>query len=735
MRRIVLAVLILIVPSATAIVVYLFLTKPTPTNRNAIGMVTTIAGAGSPGAQDGSAQSASFSDPFGIAVDRRGNVIVADAGQNNRIRRITVDGKVQTIAGSAEGFADGVALQAQFNTPSGIVIDPKGNIVIADTSNNRVRKLSKDGATVTTIAGTGEAGLHDGPSAEAKFDGPIGIAVDRHGNLFIADAYNDSIRKLTTEGVVSTVAGTGAPGYSDGPAHAAMFDTPSGIAVDRDGNLFVADTGNRAIRKINLKGEVSTLAGKSEGEQGREANLNRPVGIVVTGDGFLFVSDAETGRIIRIAPDGEIKTYAGGVAGFANGAGVLARFNGPSSVAIDRRGVLYVADSQNYLIREIVPGVTAADSTERKIFLQPAEDAAPGDAEAVIPILNSAVMGIGQTFPWPLSPQGSWHEIAGVVGEARGAPGGIALDHLHSGLDISGARGDLAFSVMDEKVSSPISNWGYQEAGEGIRIGLMTYIHLYVGRTVVGPERRMTNLGALERFKPRFDPGGALIGVRVRRGTRFKVGDFIGSLNWLNHVHLNLGPWNAQGNPLSLPFFALKDTVVPTIESIEVVPVGELGTTDAVANRSRVPSAKPVRRTVISGDVAIVVTAFDRVDGNSVNRKLGLFRIGYQVLNADRSPVKGFEQPLMNIEFNRLPAEDSSVFKAFAPGSGISAYGTPTRFRYIVTNRVRDGEALDGLLRTSSLASGDYIIRVIAEDFAGNRPTGPATELAVTIKN
>jgi DNA-binding beta-propeller fold protein YncE len=141
MRRIVLAVLILVVPSVTAIVVYFVVTKPTPTNRNAIGLVTTIAGSGAPGTGDGSAVSATFSDPFGIAVDRRGSVIVADGGQCNRIRRITADGKVETIAGSSEGFADGNALQSQFNTPSGIAIDPKGNIVIADTSNNRVRKL------------------------------------------------------------------------------------------------------------------------------------------------------------------------------------------------------------------------------------------------------------------------------------------------------------------------------------------------------------------------------------------------------------------------------------------------------------------------------------------------------------------------------------------------------------------------------------------------------------------
>jgi len=138
---------------------------------------------------------------------------------------------------------------------------------------------------------------------------------------------------------------------------------------------------------------------------------------------------------------------------------------------------------------------------------------------------------------------------------------------------------------------------------------------------------------------------------------------------------------------------------------------------------------------VISGDVDIVVTAYDRVDGNLATRKLGLYRIGYQLIDTKGNAVRGFEQPLMNIEFNRLPWNESSVFYAYAPGSGVSAYGTPTKFRYIVTNRVRDGEAMNGLLRTSSLAPGDYTIRVIAEDYARNRATGPLTELAITVKN
>ena len=730
MRRILLAVLILILPSTTAIVVYLVVTKATPTNRAASGRVTTIAGSGSPGVEDGPAMSASFSDPFGIAVDKRGNVIVADGGQSNRIRRVTVDGKVHTIAGGNEGFADGNALQARFNTPSGIAIDNGGNIIIADTSNNRIRKLSSDGTKVSTVAGSGVAGFKDGRAGEAQFDGPIGIAVDKHGNVFVADAYNDSIRKIAEDGAVTTFAGTGLPGFSDGQATGATFDTPCGVAVDKDGNVFVADTGNHAVRKITAQGEVTTIAGGTDaGQQGGEVRLNRPVGIGVTHDGFLFISDEGSGKIVRIAPDGEGRAYAGSVAGFADGVGGYARLNGPSSIAIDREGTLYIADSQNYLIRQIAPNLIEPVPEERGPFVQPSEEAPATNPDAVIPKLNRSALGVGQAFPWPLSPQQTWHEIAGVVGEARGAAGGVALDHIHSGLDIHGNAGDATLSVLDEKVSSPIPNWDFDGSGEGIHVGLFSYIHIRVGRNATG------DIEAPERFKSRIDNTGELFGVRVRRGTRFRVGDYIGAVNRLNHVHLNLGPWNAQANPIVLPFFALKDTVAPTIESIEVVPRSALATSATAKDGTEPFKDKRAGHLVVSGDVAILVTAYDRVDGNGTNRKLGLFRIGYQLLYEDGTAVKGFEQPLINIEFNRLPAEDSSVFKVYAPGSGVSAYGTPTKFRYIVTNRVRDGEAREGFLRTSNLKPGNYTIKVMAEDYAGNRGSGPSTQLAITVKN
>lgn len=726
MRKILLAVLILALPSVVALNVYYFYARPIPTRPDALGSVSTIAGAGHPGFEDGKADKASFSDPFGIAVDKNGNVIVADAGKSNRLRRIDQDGVVKTIAGSEEGFRDGDALRARFNTPSGIAIDRKGNVIIADTSNNRIRKLSADGRTVSTIAGSGAVGLKDGPAVEAEFDGPMGVAVDKRGNIFVADAYNDCIRKISGDGEVSTIAGGSSIGYADGLPASALFDTPSGVFTDSVGNIYVADTGNDAIRKISADEVVSTIAGGPDGGRG-QVSLRQPVGIVVSHDGFLFVSDQSRGRIVRITPEGACSVYVGKGTGFTDGIGYEARFNSPGGIAIDRGGNLFVADSANYIVRQVFafPPQPAAAPTE-PAFIQPAVDAET--PRQVFPKLERSSLGVAHPFPWPLVTQDRWHEVSGVVGEARGAPGGVALDHLHSGLDIRANAGDAVVSVFDEKVSSPIANWDFDGASEGVHVGLFGYIHIRVGRNAAG------EINTNEKFKPRTDADGTLIGVRVRRGTRFKAGDFIGSVNGLNHVHLNFGPWNAQANPMQLSFFGFTDTEPPTVEpnGIEVAPARTLDM-DPSGRDGKQFKEKRNARLVVSGDVAITVTAYDRVNGNGPNRKLGLYKLGYQLLNEDRTPVKGFEQPLINVEFNRLPPEDSSVSRVFANGSGVSAYGTPTRFKYIVTNRVRDGEAIGGFLRTSSLAPGTYVIKVIAEDYAGNRASGKTTELPIVI--
>jgi sugar lactone lactonase YvrE len=693
----------------------LIVTKKVPTNPGAVGRVFVIAGDGQPGLDDGPPFTASFSDPFGIAVDRQGNLYVADGGQSNRIRKIHPNGTVETVAGSSEGFADGNPTQAQFNTPSSLAIDRDGNLIVADTSNNRIRKIAPDGK-VTTLAGSGRRGSKDGPAGEAEFDGPIGVAVDGRGQVFVADTYNDCIRKIASDREVITISGHDGPGFEDGDSQAARFNTPSGIAVDGAGNIFVADTGNSAIRKITPDGIVSTLVRNRHEEVEKSVSMRRPVGIAITHDGFLFVTH-ERG-VLRISPAGNAEEYAGGALGFADGPGKQARFSGPAAIAIDREGNLFVADSRNYLIRGIEPVLAETNSVgQPAIFIQP--EAGPREATGPpVPRLDATILGVGENFPWPVRPQNEPHEITGVMGEARGAPGAIPLDHLHSGLDIRAGEGDPVLSVLDEKVSSPIANWDHGGDGEGIQIGVISYAHVRVGRN------SRNEIEQPERFKAIAANDGSISSVRVRRGTRFRVGDFIGTVNRLYHVHLNLGPWNGEVNPLVLPFVNLRDTTPPAIEpnGIEIV------STDGVPFKSELDG-----RLRISGDVRILVRAYDRVDLNSNKRKLGLFRIGYQVVNEDGTPAPGFERPTFNIAFDRLPPDDSSVLKVYAYGSGVSAYGTPTQFKYIVTNLVLGGVAREGMLRTSNLTPGNYLIRILAEDYAGNRALGPGSEISVSV--
>src|SRR5262249_5517244 len=238
--------------------------------------------------------------------------------------------------------------------------------------------------------------------------------------------------------------------------------------------------------------------------------------------------------------------------------------------------------------------------------------------------------------------------------------------------------GEQALSVLDDKVSSPIANWGFGEPGEGIHLGLMSYIHVRIGRAA----SRAVSLD--DRFTARIDTNGELDGIRVRRGSRFKVGDVIGTLNQLNHVHLNMGPWNAEVNPIQLRFVDFKDTVSPVIET---------GGIEVWDSNGQPISHRHQGRLILSGDVSIVVAAYDRVDGNARSRKLGIYKMGYQVLREDGQPAPGFETPIITMVFDRLPSDDGAVFLAYAPGSGVSAYGTPTKFRYIITNVIRHGEA------------------------------------------
>jgi hypothetical protein len=256
--------------------------------------VAVIAGNGAPAFQDSPLGiEAGFADPFGVAVAPDGTIYVADAGDSNRIRKIAPDGSVSTLAGNGDGFADGAGANARFNSPSGLAVDAAGNIYVADTANNRIRKIDP-GGIVTTVAGDGTAGYLDGPADKARFDSPLGLAIDSQSNIYVADTYNDRIRRIAPDATVSTVAGGGRPGYQDGDGEGALFDTPSAVAVLTDARLAVADSGNNCIRLIGTDRQVTTVPIAFDPNI-NPADLRKPVGIVQTHDGFLYITEFDRG--------------------------------------------------------------------------------------------------------------------------------------------------------------------------------------------------------------------------------------------------------------------------------------------------------------------------------------------------------------------------------------------------------------------------------------------------------
>lgn len=330
------------------------------------GVVTTFAGvAQQTGTADGTGGSALFNFPFGLAVDAAGNLYVADHGSST-IRKITAGGTVTTFAGSggASGTADGQGTAARFDHPSAVSVDAAGNVYVIDTSNQTVRKITA-GGSVSTLAGSpGLVGKTDGTGAVAKFFYPSGIAVSGSGTMYVADTGNHAIRTVTAAGAVTTLAGaTGLVGSADGFGTDARFAYPNGIAFDSAGSLYIADHDNHTIRKMSTAGQVTTLAGSaglsgSADGVGGAARFNGPTGVAVDGGGNIYVADAGNTAIRKITPNGTVTTFAGvaGVAGSADGVGAGARFNAPQGLATDSAGNVYVADTNNSTIRKITSG-------------------------------------------------------------------------------------------------------------------------------------------------------------------------------------------------------------------------------------------------------------------------------------------------------------------------------------------------------------------------------------------
>ena len=348
------------------------------------------------GNQDGTGSSARFESPTATAMDSAGNIYTADTfGQT--IRKITPDGTVSTVAGLAYhvGSTDGFGNVARFNFPWGLNIDGAGNLYIADTFNHTIRKITPDGM-VSTVAGVvGVRGSNDGPVLIARFDTPQGIAVDGAGNIYVADTFNQTIRKITPSGMVTTLAGlAGSQGSTDGSGDAARFNSPFALAVDGAGNLYLAERDNYIIRKITPAGLVSTFAGSAlefghvDGP-GETARFAAPQGIAVDSAGNVYVADTYSDSIRKITPGRMVTTLAGSQEGSGtsdgDGIGSAARFAYPSGIAVDETGKIAVGDTSGPTIRVGV--------------YSPPPPPKPIDPNNILVSIGTVVSGSGATDP------------------------------------------------------------------------------------------------------------------------------------------------------------------------------------------------------------------------------------------------------------------------------------------------------------------------------------------------
>ncbi len=405
------------------------------------GTVTTFAGSGSNDSVNNTGLAASFMEPRAIAADGSGNLYVAEL---TAIRKVTSTGVVTTLAGGKQtgGFADGTGVNAKFLFPLGVRLDGGGNVIVADTRNNAIRSVTAGGVTTTLAGKGGSSGYSEGTGTAVRFNFPQGLASDASRNLYVADAANDAIRRITPAGVVSTfsggsgsfggaqgvavdvnnnvyvagkfshsiskvtpagvvttLAGSGSPGFSNGTGRAATFNSPEGVAVDASGNVYVADTDNNAIRKITPLGVVSTLAGDGSAGlingPGVSARFVAPTSLVVDGSGNVYVADHGNHAIRRITSNGSVSTVAGGTLGCAADLPTSVLFCGPYAVALDVAGNLYVADRGNNAIRVI-------DTTGAITVLAGGNDAGYANGTATVASFNSprgiAVDGNGVVY-------------------------------------------------------------------------------------------------------------------------------------------------------------------------------------------------------------------------------------------------------------------------------------------------------------------------------------------------
>jgi sugar lactone lactonase YvrE len=607
-------------------------------------------------------------EPFGIAV-RDGIIYVSD-GQNGKIWRMDETGHLSV-------FADGL------DTPSGIAFTADGRLLVADPGTNSIRSVSPSGVLSTIAGRDGHRGNTDGAVNDALFNGPIGVAAAADGRIFVTDTYNDRIR-LVHNGAVTAIECV----FVDGPQ---SFDTPTGIAVWGE-RLLIADTGNRIIRVLEPDRRVWTLAGSGAAEAmdglPHFASFYQPTAVAVAPDGTIFIADGNAIRQIGGALP-FVRTISDRRRGLADGVPHRARFNRPSGIAVSARGDVYVADSENLLVRRI-----SADTNGHEITHD----------EAIQLRDKPDEFRTSQPPRWPFDPPDAPRDVAGTLGEIRGRINDKGDPvWFHNGFDIAGAYGETARFVRDEKVLRPVAAENFGTGRELIRMPTLGYIHIRLGRDAASKPFDDP------RFQFRSAPNGTLTDVRVPRGTWFRAGEPIGTLNAMNHVHLIAGRSGSEMNAMgALAFPGLADTRSPTIESVKFFD----------EHWRELETRSSAERIILAGRTRVVVRAFDQADGNSERRRLGLYALGYSVRHGDQVVI---ESGAGGIRFDRLPPAEAVTF-VYGPGSISGATGG-TVFNYIVTNFVEGDVYREGFIDPALLPAGAFDLTVTADDHFGNRTT------------
>ena len=446
---------------------------------SATGVVTNVAGTGTGGfsGDAGPATAARLSGPRHVTVAADGSLYVAD-GENHRVRRIAPDGTITTVAGkgTAGSHGDGgPATEAAINTPHAVALDDAGNLFIADSMSARIRKVTPDG-TITTVAGTGVEGFSGdgGPGTLAKIRNPKGLEIGPDGALYISDGLNHRVRRLDPDGTITTVAGNGAATSAGdgGPATDASIRVPRGLDFDAAGNLYVAEGDGHRVRRIGTDGIITTVAGtgrlgyNGDGIPAATAFLNDPHGVVVDGSGRLFIADTDNHRIRMVAADGTISTVAGTGQSGDGGSGLVSYYSAlgnPRGVTLDAAGDLYISDTGSHRIRKVTtptaapPGVSVGDArpVAETDAVAGAGDAADDPAIWVDPAdpTRSLVLGTDKATDYLEVYDLSGHRLQRLADRNRNlnnvdVQGGFSLGDRTVGL-VATSGSDLGFYAID----------------------------------------------------------------------------------------------------------------------------------------------------------------------------------------------------------------------------------------------------------------------------------------------